>query len=208
MIKNLLINNDMTIIFSTQYINKNIEMLSYNKLIDRLIYMYLFNEEMKVFEDIDKFYNYLYENIISILLTDWYKDIFFCKYNYLTDLNNYTHKIQIIRIVKKIVNYLTDNLKRVNFKKYDLEDEGKIIFFNEDIIYDIPDPEFSCYIDIYSNYREYLKEYESYEFDGDNYIFDSNKLIDIHNMYSLENNEELIKKNIEIFRRYGNELFT
>lgn len=207
MMNNLSISNDKIIIFIEDLTKDDYKMNHLGIMAKRLLKDYFFNTAIKSFDDIDEFYEYFYNSIISVLINNWYIDIFYPKYNIMSYLNLYNDKEKIIKLGKEIVNYLTNDLTNIIFKEYEEDDEGKVVFLSYNEINKIREPFDEDYYKVYKKYYGLLKTYEPFQFSGNNYIFDLDRLIEIHNSNLLKNDDEIMKWKINTFRKYANGLF-
>lgn len=207
MMNNLSISNDKIIIFIEDLTKDDYKMNHLGIMAKRLLKDYFFNTAIKSFDDIDEFYEYFYNSIISVLINNWYIDIFYPKYNIMSDLNLYNDKEKIIKLGKEIVNYLTNDLTNIIFKEYEEDDEGKVVFLSYNEINKIREPFDKDYYKVYKKYYDLLKTYEPFQFSGNNYIFDLDRLIEIHNSNLLKSDDEIMKWKINTFRKYANGLF-
>lgn len=207
MMNNLSISNDKIIIFIEDLTKDDYKMNHLGIMAKRLLKDYFFNTAIKSFDDIDEFYEYFYNSIISVLINNWYIDIFYPKYNIMSDLNLYNDKEKIIKLGKEIVNYLTNDLTNIIFKEYEEDDEGKVVFLSYNEINKIREPFDEDYYKVYKKYYDLLKTYEPFQFYGNNYIFDLDRLIEIHNSNLLKSDDEIMKWKINTFRKYANGLF-
>lgn len=207
MMNNLSISNDKIIIFIEDLTKDDYKMNHLGIMAKRLLKDYFFNTAIKSFDDIDEFYEYFYNSIISVLINNWYIDIFYPKYNIMSDFNLYNDKEKIIKLGKEIVNYLTNDLTNIIFKEYEEDDEGKVVFLSYNEINKIREPFDEDYYKVYKKYYDLLKTYEPFQFSGNNYIFDLDRLIEIHNSNLLKSDDEIMKWKINTFRKYANGLF-
>lgn len=207
MMNNLSISNDKIIIFIEDLTKDDYKMNHLGIMARRLLKDCFFNTAIKSFDDIDEFYEYFYNSIISVLINNWYIDIFYPKYNIMSDFNLYNDKEKIIKLGKEIVNYLTNDLTNIIFKEYEEDDEGKVVFLSYNEINKIREPFDEDYYKVYKKYYDLLKTYEPFQFSGNNYIFDLDRLIEIHNSNLLKSDDEIMKWKINTFRKYANGLF-
>lgn len=192
MAKNLLIDNNTTMVFFAQHMINSQKLDKYDRVIKKIIINKFFHKPDFVFTDIDSFYKYLYYEVISVLLKNWYLEIFHNNYIKKMSLKDKNDRKQIIAIGDRLINILTEFMTAITYKKYEKDDIGKVIFFN---FYDN-----NTNSKLFNKYEEYTRFYEYIEKDGDNFIFDYDKLYNIHQENLFDNTDKTMEHKINTFR--------
>lgn len=192
MTKNLLIDNNTTMIFFAQNMINSQKLDKYDRVIKKIIINKFFHKPDFVFTDIDSFYKYLYYEVISVLLKNWYLEIFHNNYIKKMNLKEKNDRKQIITIGDRIINILTEFITAITYKKYEEDDIGKVIFFN---FYDN-----NTNSKLFNKYEYYTKFHEYIENDGDSFIFDYDKLYAIHQENLFDNTDKIMRHKIETFK--------
>lgn len=168
--------DDNSFVFKSDYMTTSAYLTQQQKKIKDKLFDLLFKDKNKngfVFTDIDKFYNFMYDNLISILLGNWYQKIFFKGEEYV-DYNETIEK-QVSMVCRTISFILTDNYKYNFYKPLEKNEKQKIVFLNslyhEDIIkkYHKEWGE-----DIFYVNRQFEKEKRDYS------VFNNAKVLEIH----------------------------
>lgn len=131
--------DDNSFVFKSGSTIASVFLTQQQKKIKGKLFDLLFKDKGKdgfVFTDIDKFYNFMYDNLISVLLGNWYQKIFFKGEEYI-DYNEPIEK-QVFMVCRTISFILTDNYRSVFYKPLEKGEKQKIVFLNntdhEDII--------------------------------------------------------------------------
>lgn len=182
-------------VFKSSSLTTSIFLTQQQKKIKHKLHNLLFKDKGKnglVFNDIDKFYNFIYDNLVSILLGNWYQKIFFKGEEYVN--YNETIEKQVLMVCRSISFTLTDNYRSIFYKPLEKGEKQKIVFLNtsdhEDVIkkYHKEWGE-----DIFFVNKQFEKEERDYS------IFNNAKMLEIHKKHL--NNKTNDKKEIELVNK-------